>query len=779
MPPAPPPFRSSLVIVESATKAKVIEKYLNADIELRKLYGKFTVVASQGHINDLGPRKLSINASTYEPEYVILANKKKRVADLKRHVKSHDMVFLASDADREGAGIAYQLKTVLRPALSKRMVFTEITPTALKNAMLKATDDIDMSLVDAQKARRVLDRLVGYKISPLLWRAISSPSSTVSAGRVQSAVLKLVCDRETHIKDFKAEFSWGVKATLEGFDIDATMTHPYKESTKIIPIAIKVNTLEDAREAIRHCGNHYKLQHMSTKNITRSAPPPFVTSTMQQDAQTRHGFGLKRTMALAQGLYEKGLITYMRTDSHSVSKDAVESILSLVSSEFGASYIAGQNASTSKRSRKQKNAQEAHECIRPTDVSVRTIPPSANLEVAHQNLYDTIWKRTVASFMAGSIYEERTVVLVPIANTQRTHHAFVSRERHISFDGYMRAHATPATPQHKLKQAHNAMGEEFACVQCVALNYATTPQSRFTEASMVKQMEQDGIGRPSTYASILSKLSERGYVDHAPTREKDKDIVMTHLVYKPSTGSIRSSHKHISEIHQDESSEEESVEASARSVKGLRPTNLGVGVNDLMTKYFSPISDSKFTARMEADLDKIASGSAQFFDTIKAFDDELERCILEYKLNPPNTSKVATQSLSIEVDGTTYVLRKTRFGPVIQYSSNRQNGKSNTVYVDLRSYMAATRTTSIEQIPANDITFLASLPMVLPNVAEETILHYGRYGFYVERNGKRRAILVSTSSGESLNEKLTSMSQKDIDAMAALVQPRRYPKKLN
>jgi DNA topoisomerase-1 len=749
----------TLVIVESSTKAKVIEKYLNGDAELRKLYGKFTVVASQGHINDLGPKKLSIDPETYEPQYTVTADKKKRVAELRKHVKSNDVVFLASDADREGAGIAYQLQTVLRPKKSKRMTFTEITPSALKQSVMTASDEIDGALVDAQKARRVLDRLVGYKLSPLMWRVVSAPGSTpVSVGRVQSAVLNMVCERERHIREFRPVSSWSIEATFvnsANVTIDATMiSKPTPTGGKI-----KLDSIDEARRILkddfmdsRTSNTKYTVKSTTDKRITRSSPPPFVTSTLQQDAQSRLGYGLKKTMALAQGLYEKGMITYMRTDSTHVSKDATELIVDTIGTRYGTQYI----AKTPKKTRKRVNAQEAHECIRPTDISLSSLP--TDFETGHQRLYETIWKRTVASFMEDACYEERTTVLVP-EQTRTYPHAFVSRRRTMTFDGFMRLY--PDSTGTKDPDVKDPVIKEFVCTECTAVNESTSPSMRYTEASMVKEMESQGIGRPSTYASILSKLFERTYIDNAPTKDKDKRPELTHLTCDPIRSRITESHTQRAE-----------AASTPNTAKGFRPTTVGERVNDLVSMYFSTISDAKYTARMESELDKIADGTASFFDVTKRFDDELESMIAEYKRNPPEKKQNAKTPGRIVDDK--YEIKRTRFGPVIQYEGT--DGKP--VYTDLRAYMKVMDTSTVTGLASEDIAFLASLPLKLPNVTEtDTVLHYGRYGFYVEQNGERKSIQVKTPP-TILRDKMMSLTQKDIDGMA-IVQRRWVPRKKN
>lgn len=555
-----------LIIVESPTKARTISQFLGKD---------FKVESSYGHVRDLPEKKLGIDLEKdFEPQYVILPKAKKRVAELKSEAKKSEIVVLATDEDREGEAISWHLIQALGLNKTERIVFHEITKTAIENA-LKNPRSIDMKLVDAQQARRILDRLVGYKLSPFLWKKVARG---LSAGRVQSVAVRLVVEREREILNFKPEEYNSIEALLQSRGITQNNAQNNAENTfkaQLIKIGEKklekfsIKTAGEAEKIVSDLsGADYSVEKIIKKETRRQPLPPFITSTLQQTAFSKFGYSAKQTMMLAQGLYETGLITYMRTDSVNLSQESVAAAREKIIKIFGANYLA---PAPRIYKTKSKLAQEAHEAIRPT--SPDTEPESLPNKLTPQQfkLYDLIWKRFMATQMPDAIFDATSVDVAaePSVTKLKTaqKHIFRATGNVLKFDGFLRVYPvkTAETELPKLLEKENLELKELKSQQ-----HFTEPLPRYNEASLIKALEEHGIGRPSTYAPTMATIQTRRYVT------KDEQ-------------------------------------------KRLKPTDIGILVNDILVKHFPKIVDLEFTARMEEDLDDIADGKKKWQPVIKEF----------------------------------------------------------------------------------------------------------------------------------------------------------------
>ncbi|MFH1175408.1 MAG: type I DNA topoisomerase [bacterium] len=532
-----------LIIVESPTKAKTISKFLGSE---------YKVLSSFGHVRDLPAKSLGIDIkNSFEPEYEITANGKKSLAEIKKEFKKSDYTILATDEDREGEAISWHLKDALKLKNGKygRIVFHEITKNAILNA-LKTPRDIDINLVDAQQARRILDRLVGYKLSPFLWKKVAKG---LSAGRVQSVAVRLITEREREREAFKQEEYWSISALFnEGFEGKLAK----KDGKTLDKLAI-VN--QDAAEKIISdlSGARYKIEQIEKKETKKNPLPPFTTSTLQQEANRRLGYSSKQTMMIAQQLYENGHITYMRTDSMNLSAEAIGAMREYIGQNIGKKYLP-ENAIFYKT--KSKGAQEAHEAIRPTNPSVSP-EKIGGLDAKQQKIYALIWQRAVACQMNPAIIDS-TAVDISAGNF-----GFKANGATIKFDGFLKIYPskTEETILPELKEGQILNLKELKPEQ-----HFTQPPARYSEAGLIKAMEEFGIGRPSTYAPTISTIIARKYID------KDEN-------------------------------------------KKLFPTEIGKLVNDVLVEHFSDVVDYKFTAKMEEDLDEIADGKRQWVPVIKEF----------------------------------------------------------------------------------------------------------------------------------------------------------------
>ncbi len=545
----------NLVIVESPAKAKTIEKYLGKD---------FKVLASFGHVRDLPQKKLGVDVKNdFTPEYEIPAKAKKIISDIKKAEKNSEILYLATDLDREGEAISWHILKALNIKENdpnvKRIVFNEITKSALENAV-KHPRGLDMNLVDAQQARRVLDRLVGYKLSPLLWRKVKSG---LSAGRVQSVAVRLVVDREREIEGFKPEEFW-----LLGVNLSKQKEEKIFKSflTEIDGKPVKkfdINSKELADKVEKGLASaDYKVLNISKKESLRKPSAPFTTSTLQMEASRKMGYSAKQTMMLAQKLYEAGNISYMRTDSTNLSDEAVLAIRKTIKDEFGDKYLP---LAAQKYQTKTKRAQEAHEAIRPSHIDRKEVSSDSR----EQKLYDLIWKRTIASQMKEAIFD---VTTVSIEATAKQKFVFVAKGEGLRFDGFIRAYVESQddeTDEIENNIPNLKIGEVLLFHTLIKDQKFTEPPKRFTEAMLVKKLESLGIGRPSTYAPTLGTIQDRGYVSLVEKR--------------------------------------------------FQPTDIAKIVNDLLVKHFSNIVDFEFTAKMEDKFDDIAAGERKWVPVIEEF----------------------------------------------------------------------------------------------------------------------------------------------------------------
>ncbi|MFW6094825.1 MAG: type I DNA topoisomerase, partial [Bacteroidota bacterium] len=575
-------MEDNLVIVESPAKAKTIKKFLGKN---------FLVKSSYGHIRDLEKKNFGIDIdNNYQPRYTIPENKKEIVKELKDIAKKANVVWLATDEDREGEAIAWHLYQVLElsPEKTKRIVFHEITKGAIQKA-IKNPRDIDVNLVNAQTARRILDRLVGFELSPVLWKKVK-PS--LSAGRVQSAAVRLIVEREREILNFKSTSSYKVTGTFvsgkEQFRADLNQ---------------KLKEEKEAKEFLEKCKSAaFQVDSVTKKPAKKHPSAPFITSTLQQEASRKLGFSVARTMRVAQKLYEAGKITYMRTDSVNLSNSAISSASEVIEKSFGKKYV-----KTRKYQTKAKGAQEAHEAIRPTYIQNREIGGTE----PEKKLYELIWKRTVASQMSDAELE-KTNVKITISNDDKY---FNASGEVIKFDGFLKLYIESTDEENEkeetgllpeLREDDNLSYKEIRAIQ----KFSNHPP-RYTEASLVRKMEELGIGRPSTYAPTISTIQERGYVvreDRPGTSRKYKEIVLTENVGVNNK-----------------------TENAGAEKKKLFPNDIGMVVNDFLNKHFPEIVNYNFTADVEQDFDKIAQGyiewSKMIDDFYKKFHQKVEKTL--------------------------------------------------------------------------------------------------------------------------------------------------------
>ena len=672
----------NLVIVESPTKARKFEEYLGKD---------FTVKASFGHIRDLQDKKLSIDVEKgFEPEYVIPADKRKVVADLKKAASAAGTVWLASDEDREGEAISWHLCEALGldPAKTRRIVFQEITKDAIQNA-IKHPRTIDMNLVNAQQARRVLDRLVGFELSPVLWRKIQPK---LSAGRVQSVALRLVVDREKEIMAFKNEAFYRVEAVF----------HP--EGT---PAAVKVkatlgtrfSSLEEARKFLEDSiGARFTVGSLETKEATRFPAPPFTTSTLQQEAARKLHFPVSVTMRVAQNLYERGLITYMRTDSTNLSSLALGTSKKFIINNFGEEYSNPRQFKTH-----SKGAQEAHEAIRPTFIENTTIEGSAQ----EQKLYSLIWKRTVASQMADARILNTTIKV----DSDKREEKFNVQASQVIFDGflklYMEGSDDETGPDEETILPPVAVGDVLEAKSITAECKFTQAPQRYSEATLVRKLEELGIGRPSTYAPTISTLTTgRGYIVKGDKEGRKEQV--TNLTLK--NGSIS------------ESAKTETVGAE----KGkFLPQEIGMIVSDYLVQNFPDILDYDFTANVEKDFDQIAEGGKVWNSVIGTFYSPFHHKVEEV-LGDRQYSKVSREIGVDPTDGKPVVARFGQFGPYVQKGEGED-----------RQYASLEKGQLSETLTLEEALKLFRLPRKVGTFEDaDVVVMKGRFGPYVKHADK-------------------------------------------
>lgn len=675
----------NLVIVESPAKAKTIEKFLGKD---------FHVLSSYGHIRDLKKKDFSIDIeNSFKPIYEIPADKKKVVSELKAAAKKAETVWLASDEDREGEAISWHLYDALdlQEAKTKRIVFHEITKDAIQEA-IKNPRKIDQNLVDAQQARRVLDRIVGFELSPVLWRKIKP---ALSAGRVQSVAVRLVVEREREIHHFKSEAAYRIIAHFtkeengHRHEIKAEYNKRLKTKAEALALLEKLKT------------STFTVGDVHVRPAKKSPAPPFTTSTLQQEASRKLGFSVGQTMMVAQRLYESGKITYMRTDSVHLSALAIGTAKTEISGQYGEKYIKSRQYAT-----RSKGAQEAHEAIRPTYISTHEIDGSAQ----EKRLYELIWKRTIASQMADAELE-RTTADITVSNSEGK---FVANGEVIKFDGFLRVYLEGTDEEN----GENEEGmlppmkkdEQLDMLETNATERFTQRPPRYTEAALVRKMEELGIGRPSTYAPTISTIINREYVEKGNVEGEER--IYNILTLKK--GVIKDSDK---------------KEIAGADKNKLIPTDIGMVVNDFLVEYFPSVIDYNFTANVEKDFDRIAEGKAQWDKAIADF----------YKVFHPiveETSKMRTEHKAGErvlgtdpKTGRQVSVKIGRYGAMAQIGT--QDEEEKPLFASLQ------KSQSIETITLEETLKLFELPRTLGEFREkEVVIGVGRFGPYIRHNSK-------------------------------------------
>lgn len=666
-----------LVIVESPAKAKTIEKYLGEG---------YTVLSSYGHVRDLPERDLSVDVDNgFEPTYIIPDDKKDRLKQLQKEADKAAIVWLATDEDREGEAISWHLKEALKlpDDKVKRITFNEIT----KKAILEAIENprtIDVHLVDAQQARRVLDRLVGYELSPILWRKVK-PS--LSAGRVQSVAVRLIVEREREILDFNSTSAFRVTALF----------HTAGRNLVKAELPTRFATEAEAMDFLKSCvGAGFTVNAVEKKPGKRSPAAPFTTSTLQQEASRKLGFGVDRTMRIAQGLYEQGAITYMRTDSVNLSEQAIAAAAAQISEQYGERYSKPRRFQS-----KSKGAQEAHEAIRPTDMLVR----NAGADRDAERLYDLIWKRTLASQMAEAELEK---TIVDIGISTRPGEALKAQGEVILFDGFLKVYLEGRDDEEgeenegllpEMKQ-----GDALALQEMTATQRFERPAPRYTEASLVKKLEELGIGRPSTYAPTISTVQRRGYVV-----KENRDG--TPRPYRILT------------LANDAVAENTATETAGAEKQKLFPTDIGMVVNDFLVEHFPSIVDLNFTAKVEEEFDVIAEGKENWREMLARFYKPFHATIGTVQ----ETAERATGSRELGTDpvsGKPIIARIGRFGPMIQIGTAEDEEKPR--FASLR------KDQSIQTISLQEALDLFKLPRTLGERDGEIVsVGIGRFGPYV------------------------------------------------
>ncbi len=679
-------MHENLVIVESPAKAKTIEKFLGKD---------YKVMSSFGHIRDLKKKTLSINEKTMEPDYEIPEEKRKLVSELKKQVKEAQRVWLASDEDREGEAISWHLCEVL--GLDKdntnRIVFHEITPNAILDA-IEHPRHLDMNLVNAQQARRVLDRLVGFKLSPVLWRKVKP---ALSAGRVQSVAVRLIVEREREIQAFVSEPYYRVSAVFTVPQAEGHIAEVKAELDK------RFATREEAVAFLERCRKaQFTVGSVSKKPLKRMPAPPFTTSTLQQEAARKLGYTVTQTMMVAQHLYENGRITYMRTDSVNLSKLALAASRDAITQLWGAEYSHPRNFHTH-----SKGAQEAHEAIRPTYISEQTIEGT----VQERRLYDLIWKRTVASQMAESEIE-KTVVTIDIDGQEEK---FIADGEVVTFDGFLKVYHESTDDENQDNEGSNTLpalnaGDLLERKSITSTEKYSQGPVRYTEASLVKKLEELGIGRPSTYAPTISTIQQREYVVKGDKAGEERQYVTDTL----------SANRIVSKTR---------TEVAGKEKGKLLPTDIGTVVNDFLMDHFPEIMDYNFTAKVESQFDQIAEGHEEWTSMMHNFDHDFEPTVRKV-MNARSEHKAGERELGIDPLSHRPVFVKIgRFGPVVQIGSADDEVKPR--FAQLPSGK------SIETITLDEALELFRLPRNIGEYEGDIVtIGSGRFGPYVQHGGK-------------------------------------------
>lgn len=701
----------NLVIVESPAKAKTIEGYLGKD---------FLVMSSYGHVRDLAKKGVAIDIENdFKPKYEVSADKKTVISDLKKHVKKAETVWLATDEDREGEAISWHLYETLglKDKDTKRITFNEIT----KKAVLKAIEEpreIDQKLVDAQQARRVLDRLVGFELSPVLWRKVK-PS--LSAGRVQSVAVRILVEREREIMNFTPSSYFRV---VGGF------TNSKDELNAVL--SKNLDTPEEAESFLNKCTDaQFKVEDVNKRPGTKNPSAPFTTSTLQQEASLKLGFSVSRTMMVAQRLYEAGHITYMRTDSVNLSGFAVESAKETITKDYGAEY-------SNPRQYKNKNtgAQEAHEAIRPSDFNVSKVSIGRD----EDRLYDLIWKRAIASQMASAKLERTTIKI----GSENLEHSFLAKGEVIKFDGflkvYLESNIDDDTEDKELEGIlpDLKVGDDLTAQSIVARERFTNAPPRYVEASLVKKLEELGIGRPSTYAPTISTIQKRGYVEKLNREGEERN----YLVYTWSDGST---------------SKETATEITGRDRNRLSPTDIGMVVTDFLVENFGEILNYHFTAEVEQEFDEIANGLIEWTEMIRKFYEPFHTTV-EETLEHSDRASGERFLGDHPKTGEKVIVRIGRYGPMAQIGEASEDKETKPRFASLRPNQ------SIETISFEEALELFKLPRDLGEFEGKPVrANIGRFGPYVQHDGKFTSLKEDDPMEVTLERAIEVIEEKRIE----------------
>ena len=678
----------NLVIVESPAKAKTIEKFLGKD---------YKVLSSYGHIRDLKKKDFSVDIDhNFNPIYEIPSDKKQLVETLKEEAAKADMVWLASDEDREGEAIAWHLYEVLglNPEKTRRIVFHEITKSAILNA-IEHPRNIDIDRVNAQQARRVLDRIVGFELSPVLWKKVKP---ALSAGRVQSVAVRLIVEREREIEQFVSEASYRIVATF-------AVATPAGETVEMkAELNTRPKTKEEALALLNACRDaRFTIEEVQVKPARKSPAAPFTTSTLQQEAARKLGLSVAQTMIIAQRLYESGFITYMRTDSVNLSSLALNTSKAEILKTWGERYQHTRNYHT-----KTKGAQEAHEAIRPTYIDHHDIEGSAQ----EKRLYELIWKRTIASQMSDAEIEKTTAVIDISGRKEK----FIATGEVLKFDGFLRVYNESTDDEGENGEGNSKMlpplatGEELPALEIEATERFTQRPPRYTEASLVRKLEELGIGRPSTYAPTISTIQQREYVERGdrPGTERSYNVLTL------KNGKI---------------SDKEKTETVGAEKGKLLPTDIGIVVNDFLTEHFPEILNYNFTAQVESKFDEVAEGKTEWNKSIEDFY-TLFHPVVEEALSLRLEHRVGERQLGIDPkSGRPVSVKIGRFGPLVQIGLPED--KEKPLFASLQKGQ------SINTITLDEALKLFDLPRTLGEYEGETItVSTGRFGPYIRHNGK-------------------------------------------
>ena len=685
----------NLVIVESPAKAKTIEKFLGKD---------FIVKSSFGHVRDLSKKDLSVDVDNdFTPNYEISPDKKKTITELKKIAKSAEIIWLATDEDREGEAISWHLVEALNldESKTKRIVFHEITKNAILEA-IKKPRSLDHHLVDAQQARRVLDRLVGYELSPVLWKKVKP---ALSAGRVQSVAVRLIVEREEEIKDFKSDSAYRITATFKTNSSEISAELPKRFKTK-----------EEALGFLNKCiSAEFTVGSIEKKPASKSPAPPFTTSTLQQEASRKLGFSVAKTMMVAQQLYESGKITYMRTDSVNLSKLALSMAQKVITKNYGENYV-----NTRQYKTKSKSAQEAHEAIRPSYMENQEIDG----DPSQKRLYELIWKRTIASQMASAQLEKTNVVI----NVSTADENFIASGEVIKFDGFLKVYLE-STDEEDTEATKGMLpplkkDDRLTRKEIIGTQRFTQSPPRYTEASLVKKLEELGIGRPSTYAPTISTIQKREYVEKAERQGVEREYVYMSLL----NGRVN---------------EEVKTEKTGYEKNKLFPTDIGTIVNNFLVEYFDNILDYNFTASVEKEFDEIADGNKAWNEMIKEFYGPFHNRIQDTleKSKKQSGERLLGQD---PVTGKNVYTKIGRYGPLVQIGESREDEKPR--------FAGMNKGQSIETVTLEEALDMFKLPREIGGYEDEIMTAaIGRFGPYI-RHKNQFFSLAKTDDPLSITE---------------------------